>query len=108
MANTFVLTSSASTVIGAGGNTGMDVLVFEVAAASSLICDVRTNMTGSGTTPANNAYYNMRTTPLAIVATGTAITANGIYAVACPAMTVTIATSSGSATLTQVSVLGRV
>jgi len=91
------LAASAATTLHNGGDDVVTSVVFQVSSASSLSTIPRAAVDGSGQTPANVAYYNVLTG--ATVSAGTAITANGVYAVYAPGCVVDVNTSAGSATV---------
>ena len=106
MANSISVSGTANIVIGAGGDVDNSLVVFEVTSAVTLAMDVRTLVSGSGATPADTAYLNLRSAPRTFVAAGTDITANGIYGVFAPGLTVSVVPSAGTCTLTVVTVQG--
>lgn len=97
--NNISISGTAAIYVASPGNVGLGVVVFEVSAASGLAMVPQTQENGSGTTPASCAYYAMLSDPRTIIAAGTPITANGIYAVLAPGMAVYLTPSAGSCTI---------
>lgn len=99
------ITGTSAFPVGTAGGEIIGSIVFEVSSASSLSMLPKASLGGSGTTPANICYYNVLSgSP---VAAGTAITADGIYAVFAPNCYVTLTASSGSCTVDWVPVAGK-
>lgn len=97
-ANQIAITGTAFISLGSCGTDEAGVIVFEVI-SGAIAMDVQTRVQGSGETPADNCYYNVRANPATVVAAGTDITAAGIYMVRAPGCEVGLKASSGSATV---------
>ncbi len=98
-ANQISITGTAFIPIGSTGVEETGVVVFQVIVDSAGAMDVQTQVQGSGVTPADNCYYNLRADPGTIVAAGTDITAAGIYMVKAPGCVVGLKASSGAFTV---------
>jgi hypothetical protein len=98
-ANAIEITGTSFIPIGSTGTDESGVVVFEVIVPSAVAMDVQTRVQGSGETPVDNAYYNVRTNINTVVAAGTDITAAGIYMVRAPGCEVGLKASSGAATV---------
>lgn len=92
--------------VGSGGDQIVASIVFEVSSQSSLSMKTQLNVGGSGTTPADCVSYNVLTG--APIAAGTAIAANGVYAVFCPGSQLSLTPSAGTATVDWAVVYGKV
>ena len=105
--NRISMTGTSAFPIGAGSDEIIGSIVFEVSASTAAFSVLpKAALGGSGTTAANIAYKNLLTG--ASVAAGTAITADGVYGVFCPAMVVGLTASSGTATVDWAVVAGKV
>lgn len=100
------ITGTSPFPVATGSDEVIASIVFEVSSASSLSMLPKASLNGSNTTPANICYTNILTG--ATVAAGTAITADGIYAVFAPNCYVTLTASSGTATVDWSLVAGKV
>lgn len=97
-ANQIAISGTSFIPLGSTGTDETGVIVFQIVGASSLACDVRARVQGSGETPINVAYYNVASNINTVVAAGTDITADGIYLVRAPGCEVGIVASAGTAT----------
>lgn len=89
------------------GEDAVCSVVFQIwSAAGGFSTIPRIAVEGSNQTSVNVAYYNVTTG--AYINAGTAITANGIYAVYAPGCLVQLVTSAGTATCEANRVYGRV
>lgn len=93
--------------LGGGTDEVVGSVVFQITGASSLSGIVKAGIAGSSQTRPNIQYVNLATG--AVSAAGTAITADGLYAVFAPGCRVDFVVSAGTATAVEcVNVLGRV
>lgn len=93
--------------LGGGTDEVVGSVVFQVTGASALSAVVKAGVAGSTQTRQNIQYVNLATG--AVQAAGTAVTADGLYAVFCPGCRVDFVVSAGTATAVEcVSVLGKV
>ncbi len=116
MANTLALSTALPTgpsngvqPLGGSGGEVIGTVVFQITAAAggfSTIPRAVIDSIGTAATGQNIVYTNVLTG--AVVAAGTAITSNGIYAVFSPGCFVELITSAGTATVDWNVVLGRV
>ena len=100
------ISGSTAIPVGSCGDEVIASIVFEVSSASSLSMLPKASLNGSNTTPANICYTNILSG--ATVAAGTAITADGIYAVFAPNCYLVLTPSSGTATVDWSVVAGKV
>lgn len=105
---TQVLTRRGTRAIGSQGEDVVSSVVFEIQSAAGGFSSIpRIRLEESTATPVNVVYFNVQTG--AQIAGGTAITANGIYAVYAPGCQVSMVTSAGTATaLVSPRIYGRV
>lgn len=110
---TFALSSGTQLVaqrslggVNASGDDAIFTAIIQITnAAGGFSCIPRVAAEESGATPASVLYYNVLTN--APIAAGTAITADGIYAVYAPGCRISLVTSAGTATAFVQRVVGR-
>lgn len=106
MSERIAVSGTAPVFIGATGPEDAGIVVFQVGSASSLAMDVQTRVNGSDEALGDSAYFNLRANPRTIVAAGTDVTANGIYAVIAPGCEVWLTPTTGTCTVDVVRVSG--
>ena len=104
--NRFNVSGTAALPVGSGGDEIAASIVFEISSASSLSFTPQLCLGGSGNTPADCAAYNVRTG--ATVPAGTAITADGVYAVYVPGCQLYLKPTAGTAVVDWAVVFGKV
>jgi hypothetical protein len=105
MANIIALNSAVSSafqMIAATGDAAAGgSVIFQITSATALAMDVQARIDGQpDSTAADIVYYNMLSDPATKVATGTDITANGIYGVKAPGLVVGLKVAAGTAQCT--------
>ncbi len=101
-----VAAPNAPLLIEHGGEDTVCSVVFEVSSAVSLSTIPRIGISPSGTTMQNVQYVNFATG--AVLAAGTAITANGVYGVYSAGCRVDLISTTGSADVSAYMIYGRV
>ena len=97
--------STAVIAIGAGGDEAVVSTAFHITSASSLSCVPQIAVDSSNATLTNCQYVNLATG--AVSAAGTALTANGVYAIYHPGCYCALNVTAGTATCFVQRVYGR-
>ena len=80
------------------GEMGDDWIYFEISeCADGFSCTPQTVLSGSKTTPEDSCFYDIREDPKAKIGKGTPIETAGVYGVFCPAMSLYLKPTKGTA-----------